>query len=93
MLPGKSKPVGIHELLILKGGILEKEQKALGELFSRGLACFGEQRWDSAIPFFQGCLKLKDDDGPTLFYLNLCRKYQKNPPGSGWEGVVRIDKK
>jgi len=40
LLPGKSKPVGIHELLILRGGILEKEQEALCKLFSRGLACF-----------------------------------------------------
>lgn len=94
LLPGKSEPVGIHELLVLKkDGTLEKEQKALYELFSRGLSCFGEKRWDEAIAIFQECRALKNDDGPTLFYLNLCRKHKKNPPEQEWKGLVRIDKK
>jgi len=93
LLPGKSKPVGIHELLIVKDGILEKEKKALYELFAGGLVCFGENRWDDAIVLFQECRNLKNDDGPTLFYLTLCRKYQKNPPEPGWKGIVHIDKK
>lgn len=93
VLPGKSEPVSIHELLVLKDGILEKEKKALYELFSRGLSCFGEKRWDDAIAIFQECSSLIADDGPTIFYLNLCRKYQKNPPESGWKGLVHIDKK
>lgn len=93
LLPGKSKPVVIHELLVSRDGILEKEKKALCDLFSRGLACFREERWDDAIAIFLECRALTTDDGPTLFYLNLCRKYQKNPPEPEWKGVVHIDKK
>ena len=92
LLAGKSKPVAIHELFVSNKDIFEEDKNAL-ELFATGLHCFQEMQWEDAIAVFLECSALKTDDGPTLFYLNLCRKYQANPPGPGWNGVVYIDKK
>lgn len=93
LLPGKSQPVVIHELLTSTDSTLDYQKRRLAGLFSRGLDCFGEQQWDDAIAVFQQCKDVKTDDGPTLFYLNLCKKYQKEPPSPGWHGTVHIDGK
>jgi adenylate cyclase len=90
LLPGKSQPVVIHELLASKDSTQDKQKATLVGLFTRGLACFGEQQWDDAIAIFQQCNNVKNNDGPALFYLNLCKKYQKDPPSPGWQGIVHI---
>ena len=33
------------------------------------------------------------EDGPSSFYIKLCEEYKRNPPGTGWDGVVQMDKK
>ncbi len=93
VLAGKSNPITVHELLVASESLHEKNKKALCELFASGLTCYREMRWEDAIAVFLQCSALKTDDGPTLFYLNLCRQYQAHPPGPGWDGVVFIDKK
>jgi len=93
LLPGKSQPVIIHELLASTDSALNNQKGKLAGLFSRGLDFFGEQQWDDAIAVFQQCKDVKTDDGPALFYLNLCKKYQKEPPPPGWHGTVHINGK
>lgn len=93
ILAGKSKPVVVYELFALTGRASDKDWNTLCEYFAMGLSRFREKQWDEAIEYFQKSLVVRENDGPTLFYLNLCRKYQHNPPESPWNGVVYLGKK
>jgi adenylate cyclase len=92
LLRGKSRPVAVHELL---GRMEEGEQELtrLCSLFSEALEAYRRQSWGEAITRFQECLRCCQEDGPSLFYVRLCEKYQEHPPGEGWDGLVRLDDK
>jgi adenylate cyclase len=91
LLRGKSKPVAVHELL---GRMEESGQELtrLSRFFAGGLEAYRRQSWGEAIARFRECVRLYQEDGPSLFYIQLCEKYEKNSPGEGWDGLVRLDK-
>ena len=91
-LAGKSKPVTIHELICREHEIDSDKLKAI-QTFSFALDGFRTQRWDEAISGFETYVKAYGDDGPCRFYLDLCKRYQLNPPAADWEGVVTMTKK
>jgi adenylate cyclase len=90
LLRGKSRPVAVHELL---GRMEEGEQELtrLCRLFAEGLDAYRRQSWGEALRSFRECMKLSGQDGPSLFYVRLCEKFRDNPPGEGWDGLVRLD--
>jgi adenylate cyclase len=92
LLSGKSKPVVIYELLCRLEECDEK-YKDLCTLFAGGLSAYRNQLWMEASESFADCIQLVEEDGPSLFYLNMCKRYRENPPGEGWNGVVPVDKK
>ncbi|OGW51450.1 MAG: hypothetical protein A2Y81_07525 [Nitrospirae bacterium RBG_13_43_8] len=91
LLAGKSKPVGVHELIGQKGSSSE-QQRNICSIFAEALAAFRRRSWDAAIGKFLLCIK-SGDDGPSRFYLGLCEHYKNNPPGESWDGVIRMGKK
>jgi len=92
LLRGKSRPVAVHELL---GRMEEGEQELEGlrVLFAQGLDAYRKRSWAEAITRFRECMRFCQTDGPSLFYIRLCEKYDENPPGEGWDGLVRLDEK
>lgn len=96
---GKTEPVKIYELCAMKGDISEQE-KALFDLFDRGMGHYLKMEWDKAILSFKESLKLERmADGkttPSQVYINRCESFKKNPPvdpGQTWDGVYRLTKK
>jgi len=92
LLRGKSKPVAVHELL----GRMEESAQELTQLcrfFAEGLDAYRKQSWGEAIARFRECVRFCQTDGPSLFYLRLCEKYEENPPGEGWDGLIRLNEK
>jgi adenylate cyclase len=91
-LSGKSMPVTVWELICPLEESTDR-QKNLCITFSRALAAYREQSWGNAKNLFYQTIQINGQDGPSLFYVNLIEKFQKNPPGKNWEGIVRMDKK
>ena len=92
LLRGKSKPVAVHELL----GRMEESGKELTQLcrfFAEGLDAYRKQSWGEAIARFRECVRFCQTDGPSLFYLRLCERYEENPPAEGWDGLIRLNEK
>ena len=92
LLAGKSRAVNVHELV----AHLEESsprQRACCERFTEGIEAFRRQSWDEASRKFRETLDIRDGDGPSHFYLNLCARYSQNPPGDAWNGVIRIESK
>ena len=92
LLAGKIRAVHVYEL----GGLLSEAspgQKECWASFAEGMELFRRQCWEAASGKFHETLRVRDDDGPSLFFIGLCARYLKNPPGDAWDGVVHIEKK
>lgn len=91
-LKGKTRPVGIHELV---GRLAEtgREQREACRFFAEGLSAFQMRSWDEAAARFRRALDALKDDEPSRFYLGLCERYAERPPAEPWDGVVHMDSK
>ena len=91
LLVGKSKPTVIYELLNTRRNASVK-QKSLCKDFARAYELFQNQAWAEANEKFNQ-VTLKYNDGPSQYYIGLCKKYIDHPPASPWNNVIIVDKK
>jgi adenylate cyclase len=89
---GKSHPVQVLEILP-KADLLPEFQESMDRIFASGLQSFKRRRWDEAEKSFKRVLQIDENDGPTRFFLNLCREFRQAPPSDDWDGSVHLDKK
>ncbi len=91
ILPGKSKPLVIHELLCLMKNA-HQHSIDLCSSFSEALNTFRRQTWEDASGKFKDIINTLGYDGPSQFYLNLCELSKKEPPDKSWEGEIELVK-
>jgi adenylate cyclase len=91
-LKGKTIPIRLHELWCKIEESDERQRDACAT-FAEGLAAFQQGAWDEARGMFQRVTEILGEDGPSQFYLNLCKTYRESPPGQPWDGVVHMEKK
>jgi adenylate cyclase len=91
LLSGKSHPVTIHQILG-DGEMSDAVAPAYTELFPTALELFKARRWQQAEATLARCLELLPNDGPSHFYLELCRSYRRKPPAAEWQGVISVGK-
>ena len=89
---GKSKPVTVYELMSRIEESSE-QQKDLCTIFAQGLKAYYKQSWQEAIKAFYESIKIHEKDGPSTYYLQLCKKYSANPPGETWDGLIHLENK
>ncbi|MGE5856621.1 MAG: adenylate/guanylate cyclase domain-containing protein, partial [Syntrophaceae bacterium] len=92
ILAGKVNALPVHELI----GERDKAhggQFLLCETFGRALEAYRKRLWDEAIRLFEEILEMSPEDGPSRFYLMLCREFLIKPPPDGWEGSVSLASK
>jgi adenylate cyclase len=95
LLKGKIESISIYELVCRKEGSND-QQRIKCMTFGKVLDPFRKGYWkeaEEAIEKFQESIKSFGKDGPSLFYLNLCKQFRENPPGESWDGVVRMVEK
>ena len=90
LLAGKSRPVRVHEVVARDGGTAG--QRDVLDAFARGIEAFRRRGWDEAERAFREAAGGPEGDGPSRFYAELCSRYREEPPGTGWDGTVRIEK-
>jgi adenylate cyclase len=89
---GKKKAVELIQLL-------EKEYSQRGlDLFAEGRTLYTAQKWKEAIQAFHAASQLlqlnpESPDGPSQIYLERCKLFLINPPGSDWDGSWEMDSK
>ncbi|MGZ3613702.1 MAG: CHASE2 domain-containing protein [Thermodesulfobacteriota bacterium] len=94
-LKGKINPVSVYEL-ICRIEESNEEQRIKSVSFPKVLDPFRKGYWqeaEEAIETYQESIESLGKDGPSHFFLNLCKKYGKNPPGESWSGVVSMEEK
>jgi len=89
---GRSKPVGIFEIIGLKDEVPEPKRR-LVEHYARGLADYRGRRFKEAYGHFKNALALDPDDGPSKTMIERCREYHKTPPPPEWNGSYTMTSK
>jgi len=94
-LKGKINPISIYELICRLEEANELQRiKCL--TFHKVLDPFRRGSWEEAeeaVGKFQESIKSLGKDGPSLFFLRLCKKYGKSPQEESWNGVVSMEEK
>jgi len=91
-LAGKKKALGIHEL-VCRVEESDERQRELCATFSSILGTFRGRSWAEAEKRLQETIERFGEDGPSLYYRDLCKKYQQDPPDESWDGVVPVAQK
>jgi adenylate cyclase len=65
----------------------------MDRIFASGLMAFERGGWDEAETCFKRVRQMDENDGPSRFYLQLCRKFRKSAPGDDWNGTVHLQNK
>ena len=89
LLVGKSKPLSLYELVASKQQ--DKVDKPYAD-FVTALHAFQARQWHEAASGFEKFMVSYGEDGPSRYYLDLCRQYLASPPIE-WDGITRVVKK
>jgi adenylate cyclase len=92
VLAGKSKPVAVCELICSREEA-EEQQERLCSIFQEVLEAYRNQSWENGIRMLSDLLKMNGGDGPSRFYLELCKECSEKPSMDVWDGMVRVGKK
>ncbi len=92
LLPGKSKPTEVCELLCARKDADEATERFCA-LFTVALADYCQRRWEPAHAGFGRVLKQNPADVPARLYQELCERWLSTPPGESWTAAVRIETK
>ena len=83
---GKTEPVRIYELLG-KVGELDTSTLQVRDTFATALQSYRQQKWDEAEKGFKACLKIRENDGPSLEFITRIATFSRTPPPKDWNGV------
>lgn len=86
---GRSGQVRIYEPIALADELTE-EQRALIEVYAKGLACWRAADFAGASGHFG---RIAESDPPALFFLQRCRKLIVEPPPADWDHVHALGSK
>ena len=84
---GKSKPVGILEVLDHHDGESFPNMGPVVECFMDGFELYKRRSWSLARQCFEKALALHEGDAVSRLYLDRCRYFEENEPPEGWDGV------
>jgi adenylate cyclase len=87
VVKGKTKPVGVFEILDYHGEQSFPNMRQVLSTFQFGLEAYRGGKFDQALKAFEEAHELHPADRPAVLYLERCRHLIENPPGDGWEGV------
>ena len=89
---GKLVPIRIYELIAENGQLADKTEDKLG-LFSEALEAYRSRDFACAIAKFETILKIEKDDGPSLTYIERCRRLSTEHLPDDWDGVYTLTTK
>ena len=92
VLVGKSDPISVVEIMAEIHQYENSELPIIGR-FAEALRLFHDSDWQEASKHFKAILDKYTNDGPSQFYLNLCRTYRMQAPEFDNPSVVHMDSK
>ncbi len=87
VVKGKTKPVGICEVLDYYTDEAFPNVMEVVSCFKSGIKYYREAKWDKAIDAFKEALALNPNDKLSTTYIERCNHMKENPPDGEWNGV------
>ncbi len=89
---GKDEPVRLWSV-ILSAQASDDGPAALAGKFTRGLEMFEQRKFNQAAEVFDGLHKKYPHDEPSRIYLDLCKKFTRQPPSSDEPLIIELTEK
>ena len=89
---GKSRGVGVYELLGLSGEV-DAQTLDAARAYEQGFDDYLARRWDEAIKGFSHAGRLRPGDLAAEVMIARCRRYALETPPQDWQGVHALDSK
>ncbi|MEK7670596.1 MAG: adenylate/guanylate cyclase domain-containing protein, partial [Bacteroidota bacterium] len=89
---GKQLPIRIYELIAKTGSLPDPVEEKLG-LFAEALKKYRTKEFAEAVHIFQRILSIDPADGPSLAYIERCRKLTQERLPEDWDGVYTLTTK
>ncbi len=80
----------VRLLQLLTPKDLEKG-KEFYDYFHAGIKLFEKKRWEEAGAYFRQCLKIDENDQPSIIYLQRCKDFAYAPPLEDWDFIYEMD--
>ncbi len=61
--------------------------------YNKGLHYYRNKDFSNALSYFEECIKINANDGPSRVYIERCKEYIQNPPSDDWDGVFEMKTK
>jgi len=90
---GKTKPVGIYQILDYHDEESFPRMTEVIDLFQEGVNLYSHREWDRGIEAFGQILEFNTTDATARLYLDRCEYYKKTPPEDNWDGVWIMETK
>ncbi len=92
IVKGKTKPVGVYEILDFHSPESFPNLMEVVGHFKEGRKHFVDGSWDQAIKSFKKSLTANANDKLSLIYVDRCQALKANPP-KNWDGIWEFDSK
>jgi adenylate cyclase len=92
VVKGKTKPVGVYEVLDYHNDETFPNLMDVVNHFREGRKHYRAANWDGAIRAFEECLKANEQDKLSRIYIERCELLKAAPPPD-WDGVWRMTSK
>jgi adenylate cyclase len=89
---GIQEPVRIYEVMEINADAPDALHERI-RIFHKALEFFEGRDWKEAETVFAQVLKISPKDGPSLLFLDRCRRFQNYPPAPEWDGVFNFTEK
>ncbi len=93
VVKGKTKPVGVYEVLDYHTPESFPNMMELLGHFGEGLSRYRGAQWDLAIKSFGKALSLNPADALSATYIKRCELMRSKPPRDQWDGVWVLSEK
>ena len=84
---GRVTPLVIYEV-IAKADETDESMLEMLKEYNQGLILYRIRQWEGAMHHFRNVIKIRDNDGPALIYMDRCFRYTLNPPPEHWDGII-----
>lgn len=87
VVKGKTKPVGVYEVLDYHSADTFPNLMDTVNYFNEGVSQYRGANWDKAIANFNEALKANPSDKLSKTYIERCEHLKSEPPEGEWDGV------
>ena len=87
-LAGKHRALRVYELMGFRNDI-DVETERLHQQFHVAMEAFRARRLAEAQSILEGLVASYPRDGPSHFYIALCKRLQRVPPQLHWDGTIK----